>query len=196
MENRLGQAVCLGVHKGDPRDAWRTLCHTSRMCPSCEARKAARRANGIRKRLHVWDFLTEGDFTVGVLTTTLPGASHWVRHASLKDQYDYITERRQNTHSMRGLNFSPYSALEPKAEPISLNSHGPRIMSGGICITTVSSGVMVDSMASQQRLSTQWMLTSCCFVKASGDLQTDFLRGWDSGQDIVWITPRVMNWRC
>ena len=39
MEKALGQAVCLGVHKGDPRDAWRTLCHTSRMCPSCEQEK-------------------------------------------------------------------------------------------------------------------------------------------------------------
>lgn len=106
MDRALGQAVCLGVHKGDPRDAWRTLCHTSRMCPSCEQRKATRRANGIRKRLHVWDFLTEGDFTVGVLTTTLPGRSHWVRHGTLRQQYDYITDRRQNTHSMRGLNYA------------------------------------------------------------------------------------------
>lgn len=106
MGKALGQAVCLGVHKGDPRDAWRTLCHTSRMCPSCEQRKATRRANGIRKRLHVWDFLTEGDFTVGVLTTTLPGKHHWVRHGTLRQQYDYITERRQNTHSMRGLNYA------------------------------------------------------------------------------------------
>ena len=106
MEKALGQAVCLGVHKGDPRDAWRTLCHTSRMCPSCEQRKATRRANGIRKRLEVWDFLTEGDFTVGVLTTTLPGRQHWVRHGTLRQQYEYMTERRQDTHSMRGLNFA------------------------------------------------------------------------------------------
>lgn len=106
MEKALGQAVCLGVHKGDPRDAWRTLCHTSRMCPSCEQRKATRRANGIRKRLEVWDFLTEGDFTVGVLTTTLPGKHHWVRHGSLRQQYEYMTERRQDTHSMRGLNYA------------------------------------------------------------------------------------------
>lgn len=106
IDRAMGTAVCTGVHKGDPRDAWRTLCHTSRMCPSCEQRKASRRANGIRKRLEVWDFLTEGDFTVGVLTTTLPGQSHWVRHASLKQQYDYMTERRQNTHSMRGMNYA------------------------------------------------------------------------------------------
>jgi hypothetical protein len=46
---------------------------------------------------------------VGVLTTTLPGKDSWIRHASLGDQYSYLTERRTMSgytgwHSMRGLN--------------------------------------------------------------------------------------------
>lgn len=102
----MGAAVCKGVHKGDPRDAWRTLCHTSRMCPSCEQRKANRRAAKIVKRLEVMDHITEGDFTCGVLTTTLPGVrdKSGIRFGSLQEQYDYCTWRRGNTHSMRGLN--------------------------------------------------------------------------------------------
>ena len=107
----MGLAVCTGVHKGDPRDAWRTLCHTSRMCPSCEQRKASRRARKILKRLEVMDHITEGDFTCGVLTTTLPGVRHasGIRFGSLREQYDYMTSREYipgagGYHSMRGLN--------------------------------------------------------------------------------------------
>ncbi len=104
IDRAMGLAVCTGVHKGDPRDAWRTLCHTSRMCPSCEKRKASRRAGKIKKRLEVMDHITEGDFCVGVLTTTLPGAENPIRSASLRDQYDYMTWRRGSQYSMRGLN--------------------------------------------------------------------------------------------
>ncbi len=106
LDRAMGLAVCTGVHKGNPQDAWRTLCHTSRMCPSCEQRKASRRAGKIKKRLEVMDHITEGDFCVGVLTATLPGLDHpsGIREGSLRDQYDYMTERRSNTHSMRGLN--------------------------------------------------------------------------------------------
>ena len=109
VEKRMGLAVCKGLHKGSPRDAWRTLCKRSDMCPSCEARKASQRCKGIHKRLEVLDFETEGDYSCGILTVTLPGKDNPVRHGSLREQYDYMTKRvtlpgLKGYHSMRGLN--------------------------------------------------------------------------------------------
>lgn len=110
MERSMGQAVCTGVHKGDPKDAWRTLCSASRMCPSCSRRRSIQKAADLRSRIEVMDFLNEGDYTVGVLTVTLPGRDHDIRHGTLQEQYDYFTERIyfpgvSGNHSMRGLNW-------------------------------------------------------------------------------------------
>ena len=106
----LGEAVCTGVHKGEPQDAWRTICSASRMCPSCSRRRSIQKAADLRRRIEVMDFLNEGDYTVGVLTVTLPGKDHPIRNGTLREQYDYFTERIyfpgvSGYHSMRGLNW-------------------------------------------------------------------------------------------
>lgn len=79
------------------------------MCPSCEAKKAGRRAHRISKRLEQEYEMSDGDMKIGVLTWTLPGKAHPIRRASLQAQYDYATERvrfpaEPGDHSMRGLN--------------------------------------------------------------------------------------------
>jgi hypothetical protein len=56
-----------------------------------------------------WAKEADLELTVGVLTTTLPGNEKSIRHASLGEQYRYLTERRTMSgytgwHSMRGLN--------------------------------------------------------------------------------------------
>lgn len=110
-DKRLGLAICKGLNKGSPTVAWRQLCSRAVMCPRCEARKATRRAAGIMKRLEALDSETEGDFICGVLTVTLPGKGHPIRHGSLREQYEYMTERVSlpglkggGLWSMRGLN--------------------------------------------------------------------------------------------
>ncbi len=94
---------------GNPRDAWKVRCPRHRMCPSCEAKRAAKRAYELRQRLRTAHYYHEEDLVVGVLTTTLPGQDHPIRHGSLRDQYDYVTDRiyisgLSGVHSMRGLN--------------------------------------------------------------------------------------------
>ncbi len=79
------------------------------MCPPCERKRASRRAYELRERLRVADYYHGEDLTVGVLTVTLPGKEHEIRHASLRDQYDYCKERIyipgvSGVHSMRGMN--------------------------------------------------------------------------------------------
>jgi len=106
----MGEAVCTGVHKGDPKDAWRTICSASRMCPSCSRRRSIQKAADLRRRIEVMDYQNEGDYVVGVLTVTLPGKDHPIRYGTLQEQYDYFTERvcfpgLPGAHSMRGLNY-------------------------------------------------------------------------------------------
>ena len=113
----MGEAVCTGVHKGDPKDAWRTLCSASRMCPSCSRKRSIQKAADLRRRLQVMDYLNEGDYTVGVLTVTLPGKDHPIRHGTLQEQYDYFTKRVKfprlpGEHSMRGLNYFLTSKID------------------------------------------------------------------------------------
>jgi hypothetical protein len=106
---KTGLAICKGLHGGSPRTAWQTLCPRWQMCPSCEAKKAGRRAARISQRLEAEYELADTDLTIGVLTTTLPGRGHPIRRGSLREQYDYITRRvrfqgEPGDHSMRGLN--------------------------------------------------------------------------------------------
>ena len=107
--DRVGLAICKGLNTGSPREPYEQLCSRWRMCPSCEAKKAGRRANRISRRLEVEYDAADGDMEIGVLTWTLPGRRHPIRRGSLTDQYRYATERvrfRRKTgdHSMRGLN--------------------------------------------------------------------------------------------
>jgi hypothetical protein len=106
---RTGLAICKGLHAGSPRTAWQTLCPRYRMCPSCESVKAGRRASKLSTRLESEYELADGDLTIGVLTTTLPGRGHPIRRGTLREQYDYLTRRvrfqgEPGDHSMRGLN--------------------------------------------------------------------------------------------
>lgn len=90
-----------------------SLCARGMMCPKCESRRAQNRGNQLRRKLEAELVIAEESGwrrpDVGVLTMTLPGKRHWVRKASLAEQYDYITERvtlpkETGWHSMRGLN--------------------------------------------------------------------------------------------
>ncbi len=96
---------------GNPRNAWQARCARHLACPSCEAKRAAKKAYQMKARLEVAEWYHEEDLTVGVLTTTLPGQAHasGIRFKSLKEQYDYFIERTTlpgltGWHSMRGLN--------------------------------------------------------------------------------------------
>ena len=102
---------CIGL----ARHAWdRSLCARERMCPKCNEIAAARKS--VKYHRIIDDEFQQSkeygpgwELRVDVLTTTLPGKQHWVRHESLRDQYNYITERTNvkgigGDHSMRGLN--------------------------------------------------------------------------------------------
>ena len=96
---------------GNPRNAWQAKCARHLQCPSCEAKRAAKKAHEVRNRLKVAEYYLEEDLQVGVLTTTLPGVKHpsGIRYGTLKEQYDYMIERTTlpgltGWHSMRGLN--------------------------------------------------------------------------------------------
>lgn len=109
MGDRVGLAICKGVHMGSPRSPYQAKCAKWVMCPRCESEKAARVANRISKRLETEFELADGDLTVGVLTWTLPGRNHPIRRGTLREQYDYATARTRlkglpGDHSMRGLN--------------------------------------------------------------------------------------------
>ena len=108
-DSRVGLAICKGLNTGSPRTPYEPLCARWRMCPSCEAKKAGRRASRISRRLEQEYDAADGDLTIGVLTWTLPGKSHPIRRGTLSDQYQYATERvrfrgKTGDHSMRGLN--------------------------------------------------------------------------------------------
>ena len=106
-----GLAICKGAWLGRPDQAWKHKCARWAQCPSCERKRAARRAHDIKERLKVAREDYGNDFTVGVLTVTLPGTKHesGVRYMGLKEQYDYAVARTTlpgltGYHSMRGMN--------------------------------------------------------------------------------------------
>jgi len=94
----------------DPLD--RNLCARWKLCAACEEVRARRMQAKVAKRLqHDIDWAHDVGWKpkVAILTTTLPGKQSAIRHASLKEQVDYLTERvtlpgRTGWHSMRGLN--------------------------------------------------------------------------------------------
>ena len=90
-----------------------SLCARGMMCPKCESRRAQKRGSVLRKKMEAELTIAEDSGweapDVGMLTLTLPGRHHWIRKASLQEQYDYITDRvtlpkETGWHSMRGLN--------------------------------------------------------------------------------------------
>lgn len=107
----VGLAICKGAYLGNPRNAWQARCARHLACPTCEAKRSAKKAHQVKERLKVAEYYLEDDLTVGVLTTTLPGEAHAskVRYGSLREQYDYFIKRTTlpgltGWHSMRGLN--------------------------------------------------------------------------------------------
>ena len=90
----------------------RNLCARWRLCPACEEVRARRMQAKVAKRLqHEVDWAGDVGWPlkVGILTTTLPGKTSWVRNASLEEQVNYLTDRvtlpgHTGWHSMRGLN--------------------------------------------------------------------------------------------
>ena len=106
-----GLAICKGAWLGRPDQAWKHKCARWQQCPSCERKRAARRAHDIKERLKIAREDYGNDLTVGVLTVTLPGVKHesGIRYANLKEQYDYAVARTTlpglpGIHSMRGMN--------------------------------------------------------------------------------------------
>lgn len=101
---------CIGINLRLGDDS--QLCARGMMCPKCEQRRAGKRAWNLTRRLENDILIAEDaelELQVGVLTLTLPGQEHPIRHASLRKQYDYATQRRSvsghaGLHSMRGLN--------------------------------------------------------------------------------------------
>ena len=110
-----GLGVCVGEFRspwmGRADKAWSAKCARWLQCPSCERKRAAKRAHQIKERIKVARHEFGNDLTVGVLTVTLPGVKHesGIRYASLKEQYDYAVARTTlpgltGYHSMRGMN--------------------------------------------------------------------------------------------
>jgi hypothetical protein len=90
-----------------------SLCARGMMCPKCESRRASRRGSKLMQKLNAeLEIAEESGWDkpdVGVLTLTIPGRGHPVRHAGLLEQYDYVTQRvtlpgNTGWHSMRGVN--------------------------------------------------------------------------------------------
>ena len=109
--DKVGLAICKGAWLGRPDEAWKHKCARWLACPSCERKRAGKRAHEIKERLKVAKHYFGNDMTVGVLTVTLPGQKHesGIRFKSLKEQYDYAVDRTTlpgltGWHSMRGMN--------------------------------------------------------------------------------------------
>jgi hypothetical protein len=106
-----GLAICKGAWLGRPDEAWKHKCARWLACPTCESKRAGKRAHEMKERLKVARHYLGNDMTVGVLTVTLPGQKHesGIRYKSLKEQYDYAVSRTTlpglpGWHSMRGMN--------------------------------------------------------------------------------------------
>lgn len=101
---------CIGLDRGKENPL--QLCARGLMCPRCEERRAMKRSWKLCNRLQNEIDIAEDAglrLKVGVLTVTLPGRHHPIRSGTLREQYDYITERTTlpglvGEHSMRGLN--------------------------------------------------------------------------------------------
>lgn len=110
MEKAPAKAVCIGVNQYLRHHD--NLCSRGAMCPKCESRRASQRAWSLTKRLEKdveWAEDWNGQMQLGVLTVTLPGRKSSIRGGSLRQQYNYMTERKTlpykvGHHSMRGLN--------------------------------------------------------------------------------------------
>lgn len=109
--DKVGLAICKGAWLGRPDEAWKHKCARWLACPSCERKRAGKRAHEIKERLKVAKHYFGNDLQVGVLTVTLPGQKHesGIRYKSLKEQYDYAVSRTTlpgltGWHSMRGMN--------------------------------------------------------------------------------------------
>lgn len=90
-----------------------SLCSRGMMCPKCESRRASNRGRKLMQKLNAeLEIAEESGWRVpdvGVLTLTIPGRTHPIRYAPLREQYEYITERvtlpgKTGWHSMRGVN--------------------------------------------------------------------------------------------
>ena len=90
-----GLAICKGAWLGRPDEAWKHKCARWLACPTCEGKRAGKRAHEMKERLKVARHYLGNDMTVGVLTVTLPGQKHesGIRYKSLKEQYDYAVSR-------------------------------------------------------------------------------------------------------
>ena len=106
--DKVGLAICKGAWLGRPDEAWKHKCARWLAFPSCERKRAGKRAHEIKERLKVAKHYFGNDIQVGVLTVTLPGQKHesGIRFKSLKEQYDYAVSRTTlpgltGWHSMR-----------------------------------------------------------------------------------------------
>ena len=95
---------CIGTIRSD-MEPLNSLCARHKLCLSCN-NTASRRKSGELTKICSWLEEEVGVVDWGILTVTLPGKSHWIRKASLEDQYRYMTEAAYSTKGkepMRGL---------------------------------------------------------------------------------------------
>lgn len=81
------------------------LCPRHDLCLSCN-NKMSRRKSGELTKICSWLQEEVGVKDWGVLTVTLPGRGHWIRTATLEQQYRYFTESinsKRGKEPMRGL---------------------------------------------------------------------------------------------
>lgn len=81
------------------------LCARHDLCLACN-NVSARRKSGALTKICAWLHEEIGVKDWGILTVTLPGNDHWIRNASLVQQYRYITEKTTSSKGvepMRGL---------------------------------------------------------------------------------------------
>lgn len=95
---------CIGTIRAIP-EPMNSLCARHMLCLSCN-NIAARRKSGELTKICSWLEEEVGVVDWGILTVTLPGKRHWIRNASLEDQYRYMTEAATSAKGkepMRGL---------------------------------------------------------------------------------------------
>lgn len=87
---------------GVPADV---MCPRHDLCLSCNNRMA-RKKSGELTKICSWLHEEVGVKDWGILTVTLPGNEHWIRKASLQEQYRYVTKAVNSAagkEPMRGL---------------------------------------------------------------------------------------------
>jgi len=134
-ESAVGLAICKGGWLGRPDEAWKHKCARWLACPSCERKRAGKKAHEISARLKEAQYYYGNDLVVGVLTVTLPGIHHesGIRFKSLKEQYDYAVERTTikgltGRWSMRGMNKMLCGKTDPSG--IKFGDHGLGALGG------------------------------------------------------------------